>query len=162
MKQLDKLGQVIELGDVVICAQDNNLCVDNIVTRFGAKDNIQVNSCSYVYLNDVVKITNSYIEMKGQKIYDNLKSKYKINPEPVKKQKKSVTYVIGRIVESGAALKTTNTNGSRVAEGAYYIFEVIGDTLNEKSKYWEDNNYNDILNSYKSYSACSLYLTKKI
>ena len=136
----DLLGQSIELGDVVVNASGNSASI-SLVTRHGAKENVQLNACGYTYGSYLVRITEQYIQAKGQKSYDDLKDKYKIVTEPVKKAKTAVTYVVVKIKYSFLS----RANHLSPISNRYFVFEVIGDTAGDRFDYWAKQDYNTLI-----------------
>jgi hypothetical protein len=136
----DQLGQEILLGDVVVGASGSSASI-SLVTRHGAKDNVQLNACGYTYGSYLVRITEQYIQAMGQESYEDLKDKYKIITEPVKKNKVAVTYVVVRVKYS---LNSRASHLSPIAS-RYFVFEIIGDTSGERFDYWAKQGYNAVI-----------------
>lgn len=122
----DVFGQDIQVGDVVIGLNEKYTHKPYVVTRIGAKDNIQVNGSSYISVNHVLKCNEQYIIAYGQQSYDKLIDEYRehFNFTQVKEKGKAIRYAFIRFENY-----TTRTS-------QYFVVCVTG------------NNYNEIVSSF--------------
>jgi hypothetical protein len=129
---VDCIGQVIQVGDVIMPTNDSALYgKPQVVTRIGASDNIQTNGQGYASANMVIKINEQYVVAKGQQAFDSLVDQYKpmFNYTPVQKKKPTPQYVV-----VGMNNYSKNVNGIRIQDQDVVItvVEVIADNTSDR------------------------------